>query len=85
MREEIFDPSNRRFRYAFTNCTIAAPASQLSRIFLTTAEHDDAGLYNVSRCQQEYDDPLNRRFHAQPNACPDCGLNWNWSMQTAKK
>jgi len=25
------------------------------------------------QCQQEYDDPLNRRFHAQPNACPDCG------------
>ena len=25
------------------------------------------------RCQAEYDDPLNRRFHAQPNACWDCG------------
>ena len=24
-------------------------------------------------CQAEYDDPLNRRFHAQPNACPACG------------
>jgi len=24
-------------------------------------------------CQQEYDDPGNRRFHAQPNACPKCG------------
>ncbi|MBI5958770.1 MAG: carbamoyltransferase HypF, partial [Chloroflexi bacterium] len=24
-------------------------------------------------CQAEYDDPLNRRFHAQPNACPVCG------------
>jgi hydrogenase maturation protein HypF len=25
------------------------------------------------RCQKEYADPLNRRFHAQPNACPKCG------------
>ena len=25
------------------------------------------------RCAAEYDDPLNRRFHAQPNACPVCG------------
>jgi hydrogenase maturation protein HypF len=25
------------------------------------------------KCQKEYDDPSNRRFHAQPNACPDCG------------
>jgi hydrogenase maturation protein HypF len=24
-------------------------------------------------CQSEYKDPLNRRFHAQPNACPVCG------------
>jgi hydrogenase maturation protein HypF len=24
-------------------------------------------------CQREYDDPANRRFHAQPNACWDCG------------
>ncbi|MFC1874490.1 carbamoyltransferase HypF, partial [Chloroflexota bacterium] len=24
-------------------------------------------------CQREYDDSLNRRFHAQPNACPECG------------
>jgi hydrogenase maturation protein HypF len=25
------------------------------------------------RCQQEYTDPLDRRFHAQPSACPECG------------
>jgi hydrogenase maturation protein HypF len=24
-------------------------------------------------CQAEYNDPLDRRFHAQPNACPQCG------------
>ena len=24
-------------------------------------------------CRREYDDPLDRRFHAQPNACPVCG------------
>jgi hydrogenase maturation protein HypF len=24
-------------------------------------------------CEQEYRDPANRRFHAQPNACPRCG------------
>ena len=25
------------------------------------------------RCQGEYEDPANRRFHAEPNACPECG------------
>ena len=24
-------------------------------------------------CQREYEDPLDRRFHAQPVACPECG------------
>jgi hydrogenase maturation protein HypF len=24
-------------------------------------------------CRREYEDPLNRRFHAQPTACPLCG------------
>ena len=24
-------------------------------------------------CQAEYQDPADRRFHAQPNACPVCG------------
>jgi len=24
-------------------------------------------------CGREYVDPLNRRFHAEPNACPVCG------------
>ncbi len=26
-----------------------------------------------AECPREYDDPADRRFHAQPNACPDCG------------
>ncbi len=25
------------------------------------------------KCRAEYNDPSNRRFHAQPIACPDCG------------
>ena len=26
-----------------------------------------------ARCRREYGDPADRRFHAQPNACPACG------------
>jgi len=35
-----------------------------------------------NNCQAEYDDPRDRRFHAQPNACPACGPElelWNAS------
>ncbi|MFP3345145.1 Sua5/YciO/YrdC/YwlC family protein, partial [Halomonas sp. SIMBA_159] len=24
-------------------------------------------------CREEYENPRDRRFHAQPNACPECG------------
>ncbi len=32
-----------------------------------------AGFAMCPACRAEYDDPRDRRFHAQPNACPDCG------------
>ena len=32
-----------------------------------------AGFEMCAACRAEYEDPRDRRFHAQPNACPDCG------------
>ena len=32
-----------------------------------------AAFSMCGQCQSEYDNPLNRRFHAQPNACLNCG------------
>ena len=32
-----------------------------------------AGFPMCAGCASEYDDPADRRFHAQPIACPDCG------------
>jgi hydrogenase maturation protein HypF len=29
-------------------------------------------------CRAEYEDPLDRRFHAQPTACPACGPSLAW-------
>jgi hydrogenase maturation protein HypF len=37
------------------------------------------------RCQAEYDDPANRRFHAQPNACADCGPHVSLHDSTGKQ
>ena len=73
-REEIFDPSNRRFRYAFTNCTNCGPRFTIIEDIPYDRPNTTMRDFTMCpRCQQEYDDPLNRRFHAQPNACPDCG------------
>jgi len=35
------------------------------------------------RCDQEYEDPANRRFHAQPNACPVCGPELDGTIEDA--
>ena len=32
-----------------------------------------AGFAMCAACRAEYEDPLDRRFHAEPNACPACG------------
>jgi hydrogenase maturation protein HypF len=71
---EIFDPTNRRYRYPFTNCTHCGPRLTIiesmpyDRPSTTMAE-----FQMCAACAAEYHDPADRRFHAQPIACHDCG------------
>jgi len=72
--EEIFDPANRRYRYAFTNCTDCGPRFTIVRdVPYDRPATTMAPFHMCPDCEREYENPLDRRFHAQPNACPTCG------------
>lgn len=71
---EIFDPANRRFRYAFTNCTSCGPRFTIARDVPYDRDATAmAPFVMCEACRREYDDPEDRRFHAEANACPVCG------------
>jgi hydrogenase maturation protein HypF len=72
--QEILDPTDRRYRYPFTNCTNCGPRFTIAR----DAPYDRASTTMAAFtmcevCQEEYERVEDRRFHAQPNACPACG------------
>ena len=71
---EMADPNNRRYRYAFTNCTDCGPRfTIICDIPYDRKNTTMSGFILCPDCRHEYEDPFDRRFHAQPNACPVCG------------
>jgi hydrogenase maturation protein HypF len=72
--DEIFDRSNRRYGYPFTNCTNCGPRFTIVQRIPYDRENTTMQAFKMCEaCQAEYDNPMDRRFHAQPNACPNCG------------
>ncbi|NUR58774.1 MAG: carbamoyltransferase HypF [Catenulispora sp.] len=71
---EMADPADRRFGYAFTNCTNCGPRFTIVRELPYDRPGTTMSAFTLcGPCRREYEDPLDRRFHAQPVCCADCG------------
>jgi hydrogenase maturation protein HypF len=82
---DIQDPSNRRHRYPFTNCTHCGPRYSILEQLPYDRPNTTMRVFGMCRaCKSEYTDPANRRFHAQPNACPQCGPHLTWQTPAGK-
>ena len=72
--DDILARGNRRHGYPFTNCTNCGPRFTIIKDIPYDRPLTTMSVFKMCPdCQREYEDPLDRRFHAQPNACPVCG------------
>ena len=72
--QETFDSNSRWYRYPFTNCTHCGPRLSIVQGIPYDRVNTSMAVFPMcGNCYREYHDVENRRFHAQPIACPVCG------------
>lgn len=72
---DIHNTQNRRAGYAFTTCINCGPRySIIQSVPYDRANTGMASFEMCPACQQEYDNPADRRYYSQTNSCAECGV-----------
>lgn len=74
-KSELYDVSNRRYRYPFITCTQCGP--RYSIINSLPYERYGTAMQKFTQCKsctEEYNTVTDRRFFSQTNSCDDCGI-----------
>jgi hydrogenase maturation protein HypF len=72
--EEMANPQDFRHAYPFINCTNCGPRYSIVKTIPYDRPNTTMSVFKMcDRCSAQYTDINDRRFHAQPVACPACG------------
>ncbi|MBP1538415.1 MAG: carbamoyltransferase HypF [Ruminococcus sp.] len=73
-RQELFDPSDRRYLHPFINCTQCGPRLTILDSMPYDRERTTMNDFPMcEKCAYEYTHAHTRRYDAQPVCCNDCG------------
>ena len=76
---ELFDPDNRRHRYAFVDCDACGPRASITDSLPFERSRTTMVAFPMClACTTEYADPASRRHGAELASCHACGPRLSW-------